>query len=315
MKLTYKILWFDDNAEFFDSLDIEQLERRVSEWGFMPECKLVTTSDDFNSQAPYSDFDLLVVDYNLEGIGEGQDFIRSVRDQKVFTEVIFYSSNSVEELWNEVREKKLEGIFVANRGNVIERILSVGQQSLRKVLDVDNMRGIVMAEVGDLDLAIARVLRSAAPHIGEEQRSEWFDTFYRRSCEHQHGHTERLEAFRGAPSIEGLLDLCDSNKLWQNFNRAKKLIGALGVVSLGNYEQEILGPRNHLAHGVATKMDNGEIVFSHRGKNYSFNETVGIALRQQIIVYKGAFSTIETALSSLATPASTETQADEATPT
>jgi len=311
MKLTYRVLWFDDNELFFDSLDIELLQKRVSDWGFLLDCKLVTSSEDFMSEAPYSQYDLLVVDYRLEGIGEGQDFIREVRDQQVFTEIIFYSSNGTDELWNKIREKKLEGVFVANRKSIEDRVISVGHQSLRKVLDLDNMRGIVMAEVGDLDQALMRLIRAALPHIETGKRSELFEKFHTKTMEFQNTGARKLELFRENPSVDGLLELCDSSKLWQNFNRAKKQVGALKIVTIGNYEDEILGPRNHLAHGIASAEQNGDVRFSHRNNDYIFNETVGTELRKKIIEYKGAFRAIEAALQALEVPASPSTSSDE----
>lgn len=311
MKLKYRVLWFDDNEVFFDSLDIENLERRVSSWGFVLDCKLVTSAEDFAKEAPYSQYDLLVVDYRLEGIGEGQDFIRGVRDQQVFTEVIFYSSNGTDELWNEVREKKLEGIFVANRLNIEDRIISVGHQSLRKVLDLDNMRGIVMAEVGDLDQVLSRVIRSAIHHIDTDKQAVFFETFHNKSAEFQRGNAEKLERFREKPTIDGLLELCDSSKLWQSFNRAKKQVGALKVAPIGDYETEVLFARNYLAHGVANAESDGSVKFCHHGREYLFNETIGTELRKKIIAYKGAFSAIEVALGALDGPVSPNTPADE----
>ncbi|WP_164270540.1 response regulator [Stenotrophomonas sp. B1-1] len=311
MKLTYRVLWFDDNELFFDSLDIDLLQKRVSDWGFLLDCKLVTSAEEFTKEAPYSQYDLLVVDYRLEGIGEGQDFIREVRDQQVFTEIIFYSSNATDELWNKIREKKLEGVFVANRRNIEDRVISVGHQSLRKVLDLDNMRGIVMAEVGDLDQSLMRVIRSAFPHIETGKRLELFDRFHSKTTEFQNAGARKLESFRENPSIDGLLELCDSSKLWQNFNRAKKQIGALQIIAIGNYEDEILTPRNHLAHGVASTDGSGDVRFSHRNNDYIFNEAVGTELRKKIIEYKGAFRAIETALQALEVPASPNTSSDE----
>lgn len=299
MKLKYRILWFDDNENFFDSLDLDSLKMSIASWGFVPDFSFVTTSQEFYLKAPYSEYDLLLVDYHLEGIGEGQDFIRSVREHEVFTEVIFYSSNSTEDLWKEIRDHKLEGIFVANRLNVIERILSVGHQSLRKVLDVDNMRGIVMAEVGDLDLAIGRVLLAGIAQLNDDQRSTLFDKFYISCKEFNEKGANALEDFKLNPSAGSLVALCDSNKLWQNFNRVRRDVGALSIVKFGDYVNEVLSPRNHLAHGAASPLPCGSMMFTHRNKQYIFSETIGVALRHKIIEYKGGFSAIETAIGAI----------------
>jgi len=55
-------------------------------------------------------------------------------------------------LWEAIREKKLEGIFISSRNEIVSKNTKVGYQSIQKILDLENMRGIIMAEVGELDL-------------------------------------------------------------------------------------------------------------------------------------------------------------------
>jgi hypothetical protein len=297
MKLQYRILWFDDNDDFFNSLDWDFLRDRVAEWGFEPDVKLVTTPETFLGEAPYADYDLMVVDFNLEGYGEGQDFIRKVREQEVFTEIIFYSSNATTVLWDAVRSHQLEGIYVASRDTVQDRILQVGHQSLRKVLDLDNMRGIVMAEVGDLDLLLGKIIGAAIGGLDEDTRQGIFKRFYEKSCEHHSSLKTGLDEFMAAPTVELLLSLCDSNKRWQNFNRVHKRHELLKGRTFGDYAQEILTPRNCLAHGVPIRRDDGRLVFRHQATEYEFSEAVGTALRRKIIEYKNVFSEVEKAFS------------------
>lgn len=292
MKLSYSILWFDDSRELIDSLDINYLEESISKWGFIPDIKFVTTPDEFQAQAPYSTYDLLVVDYNLQDYGHGQDFIEKVRDQEVFTEIIFYSSGATSLLWNAVYERQLEGIFIANKDTILERILKVGQQTLRKVLDLENMRGIVMAEVGDLDLLLNTILTSAISGLSEEKKNEIFERFYAASHEHNADHKKSLDRFKEAPTIELLLSLCDSDKRWQNYSRAKKHHDILKSATIGDYVTDILRPRNFLAHGVPTPSDDGSAVFRYQGKEFIFNDQISTELRTKIIGYKKTFIAI-----------------------
>lgn len=292
MKLEYKILWFDDDEGVFDSIDRDPLIEGIGGWGFIPEIDFVSNSDDFLSKSPFADYDLLVFDYNLQEDGKGEDFIQKIRDQEVYTEVIFYSGGNSSALWNAVGQKQLEGIYVANKNVIIEKILKVGQQSLRKVLDVENMRGIVMAEVGDLDHLLESIVSAAIDGLEQSQRDDVFARFHKHSEESHGKHGERLGEFKAAPTVEALLSLCDSNKRWQNFNRAKGHHPKLKGIELGNYVEEILNPRNFLAHGVPERKPDGTEVFNYQGKIYEFSEAKGVALRKRIIDYKKAFIAI-----------------------
>ena len=158
MRLSFSVLWFDDSEDYFDSLDLEPLKEEISTWGFCPTIDKVTTPEEFKDRSPFEPYDLIVVDRNLEGYDDGQVFIADIRDHAIFTEVIFYTAGTAIDLWDAIREKKLEGVFVSSRNEILAKISQVGRQSIRKVLDIENMRGIVMAEVGELDLLLEKII-------------------------------------------------------------------------------------------------------------------------------------------------------------
>jgi len=296
MKLEYKILWFDDNQEMFESFDLDPLTSGIGNWGFVPGIEFVSSPGEFLSKSPFNDYDLIIVDYNLEEYGQGQDFIAQIRDQEVYTEVIFYSAGAASALWDSVGRLQLEGIYVANKNVIIEKILKVGQQALRKVLDVENMRGIVMAEVGDLDHLLDGIVRAAVDSLTPEQQRDVFDRFHSASEEVHGKHKEKLDSFKENPSVDALLALCDSNKRWANYNRAKNHNEILKAAKLGDYVQEILNPRNFLAHGIPEAGENGAEIFRYQGKIYVFSEEVGITLRKKIIEYKLVFNDVSRGL-------------------
>lgn len=302
MKLEYKVLWFDNDPELFDSMgdEIEEMKKTISGWGFIPNVRLVSDPAEFSSWKPFAEIDLVVVDFNLEQHGQGQDFIHGIRSKLVFTEVIFYSAQAASELWDAVRDKELEGVYIANKDNVIPRILVIGQHTLRKVLDLANMRGIVMAEVGDLDNLLDEILTLAIDGVPEEVQLEVFKRFHEDATGGLTGLQQGLIDFEQAPSIEGLLALCadSSTKRWDNFKRIKKRHDYLKSRSFGNYQSDVLKPRNFLAHGVPEKLDDGTLRFTHRNASYDFNDQVSEQLRKMIIQYREVFTDIRNALAS-----------------
>jgi hypothetical protein len=90
-----------------------------------------------------------------------------------------------------------------------------------------------------------------------------------------------------------MLDLCDSNKRWQNYNRLRKCHSKLsGTKRVGDYETEILTPRNFLAHGRPEPHESGGYLFHYRGKEFYFDDDKSLELRQTILRYKNAFSEV-----------------------
>ncbi len=295
MKLEYTVLWFDNSLELFDSLsnEIDYLKQSISDWGFIPNVLLVSTGEEFMTHAPFADIDLVVVDFNLEEHGEGKEFIKKVRDSDVFSEIIFYSAQAAEELWEAIKDKKLEGVYVANKDNIVPKILGVGEYTLRKVLDLENMRGIVMAEVGDLDRLLEEIFSLAMKGIPAEKQQYIYEKFHE---DVSNGYTKKQEAladFISNPTIEKLHDFCDSDKRWSNYSRVKKHHEILkGNNLVGDYRQDILKPRNALAHGIPIIQKDGTRKFEHNGVEFLFNESVSRAIRGKIIQYKKAFQEV-----------------------
>jgi len=297
MNLEFSILWFDDSEAYFESLPIDELEVEIASWGFHPSIEFVNTAEEFLKHAPFQNIDLIVVDKNLDIYEDGQNFIEKIREHSVYTEVIFYSIGEISHLWDAIQEKRLEGIFVTPRDNVFSKIISVGKQSVRKVLDLENMRGIVMAEVGELDHLLDEIITIGMSSLSTEQQRSIFTRFHTEFIKQSQQLNERLNAFLQNPEIAEMLNLCDSNKRWQNFNRLWKQHEKLkSRERVGEFDKDVLYPRNFLAHGKPEYHEDGSVLFRHQGKDFLFNADEGLMLRQTILRYKDTFSEIRTIL-------------------
>jgi DNA-binding NarL/FixJ family response regulator len=295
MKLCFSILWFDDNEDYFKSAedDIKELEYAIANWGFTPKIITISKSEEFTSHHPYKEFDLIVVDHNLYQGKNGSDFINSIRNNQIFTEIILYTSLNTDALWKALFENRIEGVYISNRENIFGKIKSIGYQSIRKILDLENMRGIVMAEVGDLDHLLEQIIIKGFETLEEESQMNLLQRFSRKLQEDHKSCEQKITDFIASPDANGMLHFCDSNKKWENFNRLCKIHKQIKKPDeINDYVQEILLPRNFLAHGSARLDDNGDYYFSFNGSEFQFNETVSISLRKHIMKYKNAFQEI-----------------------
>ena len=298
MRLTFSILWFDDDRDSFESIDMDSIRDEISAMGFALNVVPVHNGTDFNNHSPFKEFDMIIVDFNL-GDEQGDTFIERVRSNDVYSEIIFYSFDVASELWKAIHDRQLEGVFVTNKKNIETKVTRVARQSVRKVLDLENMRGIVMSEVGDLDALLGDIFEKAMNGISEEQKLVVFNKFHKDSSRQVEQQQLALATFKEAPSIEGLLALCDSNKRWSNYMRVKKQHDVLKFHGFKeDYMNEILRPRNFLAHGVPDRVTEDTMQFSFSGATYTFNDQVSQELRKKIIEYKQAFTEISSLLSS-----------------
>lgn len=296
MKINYSILWFDDDKDFLDSLDADYINNEISSWGLIPNIIPVHTPEEFHKHRPFKDLDLIIVDLDLGTDENGATFINEVRDHQVYTEIIFYSAGGGNNIWEQISTKRLEGVFVSNKtpGVIEDKVVKVAKQSVHKVLDLDNMRGIVMSEVGELDGLLENIFHSAIHAVDAEHMQSIFDKFHEDLDGPATLLKESLNNFKTSPSIESLLELTDSSeKKWQTFNRIRKHHAVLKAHNLPTqYTQEILFPRNCLAHGTPIRQADGTFIFIHRGKEFIFNDEVSKSLRHKIMEYKEAFAEI-----------------------
>lgn len=294
MKLTYSILWFDDREEYLDSVDIDYIKAEFSKLGFDCSITFVTEADDFWAQSPYKDFDLILVDYSIDPDKNqyGQDFIRSVRDQEVLTEVIFYSTNEVRDLWEAVKIEKLEGVFIAQKPNEVIKLLKVAKQSIHKVLDLENVRGIVMAEVGNNDELLSLIAKAAFSKLDESQRVKQVNKYVGYEKTRHNKCISAAEGLIGSTNIDELLELLDSTKKWDMCVSLSKKIHGLNIVERGNYQEDVLKKRNFLAHGLPEKLDDGALKFMHRGTEYIFDSAESLSLRENLRKYGEFFESI-----------------------
>ena len=299
MKLEYSMLWFDDDKDQFDSYDFENLVAEINSWGFDFDGPMhVQTPEEFAEKDPFDAFDLIVVDYDIGEVDKhGDYFIRKVRDQKVYTEIVFYTAGKIDNLWDGVKEKHLEGVFLSGKEGIIQKVTRVARQSVKKVLDLENMRGIVMAQVGDMDNIMKDILKAGLAQIKEEELAVIYRRFIKRERKSIEKACVEVKKFSECPPIEKMLNICDSShSLWL---LAKELIRRhpdLRSSNISKYKKEILQPRNMLAHGVPQNQEEGVQFFVHKGEEFKYSEqsakTIRKNLRKYRDIYKGLLNQV-----------------------
>lgn len=174
MNLTYRILWIEDNEDYVDALNQVYLQTHVQDHGFNLDLKFRISPEEIALDVDGSEFDLMVIDYHItedndlsnNGLIDDKDektgdkVIQAVREHDCLTEVIFYSGKPRNELRQIAADRELEGVFFSDRDPdvLLKKVCDVFDLTVRKVVDVNNMRGIVMAGVADLDHQLSDLL-------------------------------------------------------------------------------------------------------------------------------------------------------------
>ena len=148
MDLEYNILWVEDNEDWVISIE-DSIQEIVKEYGFVFSKKLISGKKE---GIDYNGYDLILMDFNLSNT-TGDTIIKDIRNFDVLTDVVFYSEHKSNILKNKVMENNLEGVYYANREKTqfLDKVKRIIQCTIKKVQDLNNLRGLVMAEVSELD--------------------------------------------------------------------------------------------------------------------------------------------------------------------
>jgi CheY-like chemotaxis protein len=278
MRLNYKIVWFEDDSGFFDSLGLDKIEEHLDANGFDAMIHRMSGDEDLPTvikEAQKSD--LIIMDFGLEGGNFGDELIKQIRDLNINTEVIFYSNRGVGQLREFVRDKELDGIFCRPRDGIEHEVLPVIDSTIRKVLDLENSRGLAMAELGDLDLVMNSIIIDV--HNSSSERAIFIKGKMKKRLEsHLKSMAKELEGFDSL-AIGALVENLDSTKrLNTMISICKELKLTSDQAQLRGYHDEVIVPRDCLGHGIPEETENG-YVFRHRGKEYIYNAESSTSLR------------------------------------
>jgi CheY-like chemotaxis protein len=167
MNLAYKILWFEDEEDFVDGY-IPDLQDYIEELGFKFIQPHVEKDNSNSDRIDFSEYDLILMDYRLSDEDRGDIIINKIRELDIYTEIVFYSASGMTELRTAIHDKGLDGVYCANRGEgFFLKVKDIIRLTLKKVLDLNAMRGIVMAVVSDFDEKMLSIISAYVNAINE----------------------------------------------------------------------------------------------------------------------------------------------------
>jgi CheY-like chemotaxis protein len=267
MQLDYRILWFDDQPDNINP-SVERVRGMIARLGFEPriDLRIITAEvqDPLANLPDQSEVDLVLMDWKLGGGHDGADLARKLRRTFQHTDIVFYSSEATKTLRELIFKQDIDGVFCANRDHLSDRANGIIQGQLRRVLDLNHMRGIVMAATSDLDLgmidclevvqkilyvgdeAVAAYAHEIAARISKSMRSKADDI-------DELGKKGKLTKLLREPSFGATLRL---QVLQEEIAKlADKLTEQHVVEGLGKYQAEVIAPRNDFAHRKAHLKD------------------------------------------------------------
>jgi len=151
VNLYYKILWFEDDPQLVQEDIGPDIKKHLDELGFLIDLTHKENGDDLEGVIFQKKYDLILTDLNLgEGHQAGEKLIEYIRTNKILTEVLLYSGN-VDGINSIIKTHDLiERVsFSVGIENLNDKIRQIILLTIKKVQEVNNVRGLVMAETSE----------------------------------------------------------------------------------------------------------------------------------------------------------------------
>lgn len=308
MRLDFNVLWVDDQPDRVRS-QITAIAKKMAEEGFefAPRlCKSIAEVQGEIANHVFTDeIDLVLVDWDLGGGAAGQDVIAQIRESVQFKDVVFYSAQATpDDLRKLAYDKGLEGIYCASREQLVEEVVGVFESLVKKVLDLDHTRGIVMAATSDIDHIVNQCIILADQQLDTAGKNKMLKD----ALKYVKERIETISAMTAELESATTLDKFFAAHMILTANdRLRILAGVLKHpkfsaqkpyrAAVTQYQQRVIQGRNQLGHMVLVPEGKPRTIVTDSGKRIGLDETR--ILRRQILELRSKFRGLFDALQSM----------------
>lgn len=166
MKIEYSILWLDDKkSDIIDDNYAEDIVNFIAELGFEPIVNIVSNEEEFFKNLNDS-YDLILTDYHLneeeEGERNGDIIIEEVREQNIFTEIMFYSARGNVKDTNKkdritfVETNRIPGS--THYEKIVDKAKELISLTVKKFQHIVPMRGLLIQEASNLENEMLEII-------------------------------------------------------------------------------------------------------------------------------------------------------------
>jgi len=298
MRLDFNVLWIDDQPAAVESQKIP-ISLYMKDHGFNFNATHCASVDEVGAHLTddlfKDEIDLILVDWDLGAGKRGQDVIAAIRDRVRYRDVVFYSAQATtEELRLESFKAKLEGVYCAPRVDLVLEVQEVFDALVKKVLDLDHTRGIVMGATSDIDHLVAESLRHLHQAASEEEKAAIIKKAIKVMKESLVSHNKTLEKLNDETTMEALFA---AHTLFNAQHKLRVLKDALSRAQIEEVEKfrasvkvymdDVSSVRNRLGHVLLSPEGKPESVAVIEGEPVSLEDMRD--LRRLILTLRGDF--------------------------
>jgi CheY-like chemotaxis protein len=294
MKLNYKILWIDDQIEDYIDMGIKsELESFIDSLGYISTVECFENGNIAEESINTIKYDLILSDYNIEGANEqGDVLIQKIRDGGIFTEVLFYSAQPdfdtiAKNLYRD-RVSFFSLIGDESFKGFKEKAFKLIEHTVSKLQELNNIRGLVMAETSELDNSVEEILFSFLSKDNENSK-ELKEYICRIILESSQNNLKKAGTFCNQEISDMVKSrLFDADKKSRSINKIIEILNVNEepfVSFYKNYKTDVLDTRNDLAHAKSDTIDGIEyLIISRKDGEHpvKFNQEQCVQIRKNL---------------------------------
>lgn len=261
MRLDFNVLWVDDQPDRV-AAQIKSIALKMAAEGFEFKPRQCTTMGQVEaaiSEHVFTDeIDLILVDWDLGNNMHGEDAIDRIRQIVQYKDVVFYSGEAtVRDLRQKAYDRGLEGVYCAGRADLVDEVVGVFESLIKKVLDLDHTRGIVMGATSDIDHMVNACLVLAHGKLDDTGKAKFIEEALKRVADQVQRLIKLGDKLKASPSVEALFK---AHMLFTSDHRLRLLASVLGMGELAaysagvetveSYRKSVVHERNTLGHVV-----------------------------------------------------------------
>ncbi len=299
MRLDFNVLWVDDQPNAISS-QITPIKAQMADEGFrfnptlcksIAEIKTLIAGDVFQDEV-----DLILVDWDLGGGVHGQDVIEHVRQVAPYKDVVFYSARTpAADLRGIACSRGLEGIYCANREELVSEVLGVFESLVKKVLDLDHTRGIVMGATSDIDHMIHTCLAQIEAKLDDNGKKKLVGQAIKRVKERVKDIAKKGAELETAASVTTILEAHMIFGANDRLRMLRRLLEddpnhAQSVGMIASYMDKVVPERNVLGHMALAPEGKPQAVVTSEGKLINLDDMR--TLRKLILGLREDFRTL-----------------------
>ncbi|WP_433814845.1 hypothetical protein [Flavobacterium johnsoniae] len=296
MKLNYYVLWVEDDDSWYKTTS-ELFSETIIDYGFNPIIQRKKKLDEVVEEIHKTgliNFDILLIDFNLRNSESGDSVIDSIRNNNIFTDIIFYSSDK-QSIIDSIKEHLFEGVYHSDRKELEDKFEKVFKTTIKKIEEINSMRGLIVGETSELDALIEEHLDFyiQPEFIGKFDVEKFLSDKIFVKLEAKLSFLKEEYSNIG---VKALLPHIEAIRKWEllrgilKVNKTHKAYISEFLSINARYQDDVIEIRNKFAHAqVIVKDDGKEVLKAFVGEeHYEYDDDSFKKIREDLIKHRNA---------------------------